>query len=230
MSLLAASYLFFLGVLMPVLCIRAFFKLKAIEKFPPKLALRLDALIMHALVFLFAWFVWRSFRLPVFPPYAIQVKHVVSGLGILLVFVAGMYPMWKTNALKKRERVYRSVPQAPREMGAWIVVACSAGFAEEIAYRGVLFGILMYWIENWWVAALLCAAAFALGHAIQGWKGVLIIFAMSVIFQGLVWYTGTLYVAIAVHAIYDIIAGFVYLWLYQKTASEVSATATASVM
>ncbi len=61
-------------------------------------------------------------------------------------------------------------------------------------------------------------------------RHVLIIFAMSVIFQGLVWYTGTLYVAMAVHAIYDVIAGFAYLRLYKQTAPQVSSAAPASVV
>jgi membrane protease YdiL (CAAX protease family) len=112
----------------------------------------------------------------------------------------------------------------------WIVISITAGFTEEIAYRGVLFGILFYWIPNWWVAALLCAVAFALGHAIQGAKSTLIIFGMSIVFQGLVWYTGTLYVAMVVHAIYDIIAGFAYLRLYKLTAPQLSSVAPLNVV
>jgi len=230
MSLLADFYVLFLGVLLPVLCLLSYFKLKTDGKLPSKPVLRLDALIMLALIFLFAWLVWRSIHRPVFPSYAIQLKHLVIGFGVLVLFVSGMYPMWKTNAVKKRERIYRSMPQKASEMGSWIAVALSAGFVEEFAYRRVLFGILFYWFPNWWAAALLCAAAFALGHGIQGWKGVLIIFGMSLIFQSLVWYTGTLYVAMVVHAIYDAIAGFAYARFYKRTAPEVNTAASASVV
>jgi membrane protease YdiL (CAAX protease family) len=230
MSIAAALYVFLIGVLLPTLCVLSYFKAKAGANSPPKAVLRIEALVMHGMFFFFAWFVRRSFHQPAFPPYVIQWKHLALGLAVLIVFVCGMYPMWKFNAARKRERLYRSVPQAASEMPAWIAVSLSAGFVEETVYRGVLFGILFYWIPNWWAAALLCAAAFALGHGIQGWKGVLIIFAMSVIFQGLVWYSDTLYVAMVVHAIYDITAGFAYLRLYKQTAPQVSSAALASVV
>jgi membrane protease YdiL (CAAX protease family) len=226
----AAYYGFLIGVFVPVICIRSYFRLKAGARFPPKPALRRQTLNVHGILFFFAWFVWRSFGQQVFPSYAIQWKHAALGLAILIIFVCGMYPIWKSNAVCKRDRVYRNAPQAANEMPGWIAISITAGFAEEIAYRGVLFGILMYWIQNWWAAALLCALAFALGHAIQGWKATLIIFVMSVIFQGLVWYTGTLYVAMVVHAIYDVIAGFAYLRLYKLTAPEVSTAAAPSVV
>jgi membrane protease YdiL (CAAX protease family) len=230
MSFLAAYYVAFMGVLLPALCVRSYFRLKAGARFPPKRALHRQTVIMHALMFLFAWYVWRSFDQPVFPHYTFQWTHAAAGLAILVILPCVMYPTWKANAAQNRERVYRTRPQSPEEMPAWILISLTAGFAEEIAYRGVLFGVLMYWIGNWWAAALLSAVAFALGHAIQGWKGILIIFVMSVIFQWLVRFSGTLYVAIVVHAVYDMIAGYCYMRLYKQTAPQVSATAATSVV
>jgi membrane protease YdiL (CAAX protease family) len=230
MSFAAAYYVFLIGVFMPVLCIRSYFRLKAGARFPPKSVLRQQTIIIHGILFFFAWIVWRSFGEQIFPPYAFQWKRLALGLGILIVFVCAMYPYWKYNSVRKRDRIYRNAPQASNEMPGWIAISLTAGFAEEFAYRGVLFGILFHWIPNWWAAALLCAAAFALGHAIQGWKGTLIIFVMSVIFQGLVWYTGTLYIAMATHAVYNVIAGFAYLRLYKQTAPQVSSATPASVV
>jgi membrane protease YdiL (CAAX protease family) len=230
MNFLAAYYVFLIGVFMPVICVRSYFRLKAGARFPKKKALRIQTIIIHGILFFFAWMVCRSFGQQVFPPYEIQWKHLIVGFAILLGFVSTMYGLWKSNAVEKRERVYRNAPQSPDEMPGWIAVSISAGFAEEIAYRGVLFGILMYWIQNWWAAALLCAIAFALGHAIQGWKSALYIFAMSVIFQWFVFFSGTLYLAMAVHALYDVIAGFAYLRLYKQTAPQVTAAAPASVV
>jgi membrane protease YdiL (CAAX protease family) len=230
MSFLAGYYLFFIGVFLPAICIRSYFRLKAGARFPPKPALRKQTLIIHGLLFLFAWFVWRSFDQPIFLPYTIRWNHLAVAVAILSVFVCGMYPVWKSNSVRKRERVYRNAPQASNEIPAWIMISISAGFAEEFAYRGVMFGILFYWLGNWWGAAALCALAFALGHAIQGLKSILIIFAMSVVFQWLVRYTGTLYVAMVIHAVYDVIAGFAYLRLYKQTASQVNSAAAASVV
>jgi membrane protease YdiL (CAAX protease family) len=83
----------------------------------------------------------------------------------------------------------------------------AASVAEEAAYRGVGMSILWYYLGNPWLAALLCAAAFSLGHSTQGWKSASVIFAMALAFHGLVALTGTLVLAMVVHAIYDFVAG-----------------------
>jgi hypothetical protein len=53
---------------------------------------------------------------------------------------------------------------------------------------------------------------------------------MSIIFQGLVWFTGTLYVGMVVHACYDIIAGVAYLYLWKKTAPQADIAAPTGVI
>jgi hypothetical protein len=53
---------------------------------------------------------------------------------------------------------------------------------------------------------------------------------MAIIFQAVVFFTGTLYIAMAAHALYDVIAGFAYLRLYKQTAPQVGAAAPASVV
>jgi membrane protease YdiL (CAAX protease family) len=230
MSLAAAYYVFLIGVLLPAVCVRSYFKLKAGARFPRKPGFFKSTLITLGVIFAIALLVWRSFGLPLFPTYAIRLKDVAVGLATVIVFACAMHPRWKYKATHSRDEVFRRVPQASNEMGWWIAVSITAGIAEEFAYRGVLFGILIHWIPNWWAAALLCALAFALGHSIQGSKNVVIIFTMSVIFQALVWFTGTLYIAMAAHAIYDVIAGFTYLRLYKQTAPQVNAAAPASVV
>jgi membrane protease YdiL (CAAX protease family) len=220
MSFAAIFYVLLIGVFLPVQCIWSYYKMKAGAPIPSKNVSRISALIMHALMFLLAFLTWRSFDLPMFPRQAIAWKEVGFGLAVLAVFLSFMIPLWKKKAMTNPQKVYLSVPQRSNELGLWAVVSLSAGFVEEIVYRGVLFGILDYWLKNWWAAAILCAIAFGIGHAIQGWKGAAIIFGMSVIFQGLVYFTGGLYIAMAVHAIYDFIAGVMYLYFWNHGAKD----------
>jgi membrane protease YdiL (CAAX protease family) len=180
---------------------------------------------MHAIFLLLALLTSQRLQLLLFPSIFPERKDLATGAAALLLMVGAMYPLWKASAIKKREKVYRRLPQSYSELGWWTAVSLSAGFVEEIVYRGVLFRILQYWFENWRIAAVLCALVFALGHAIQGGKSSLIIFAISVAFQGLVWATGTLYVAMAVHAIFDFVAGFAYATLYKKTAPRAAPSA-----
>jgi membrane protease YdiL (CAAX protease family) len=226
MRLVAIYYVGVIGVLLPWICVRAYFKMKGGARFPPKILQRRNALAMHAMMFLVAYFTLRAFHIPMFPPAVIGWKKIGYGFATLIVFLAAMIPLWKMRAMKFPLRTYRSMPQASNEMWIWALVSASAGFVEEIVYRGVLFGILFYWLNNWWAAAILCAVAFALGHSIQGWKAAAIIFVMSVIFQGLVYFTGTLYIAMAVHAIYDFTAGSMYLYFWNHGAKEKLAAAT----
>ncbi len=230
MGVPAAIYVFLIGVLLPVLCVRSYFRLKSGGRFPSKPTYFKNTLISLGVILALAIAVWRSFGLPIFPVYTIRLKDLAIGLGTVLVFALAMYPRWKYKVIHSREEVFRRVPQDTNEMGWWIAVSVMAGFAEEFAYRGVLFGILIYRNPNWWAVAILCALSFALAHAIQGWSGAAIIFVMAIIFQGIVLFTGTLYIAMAAHALYDIIAGFAYLRLYKQTAPQVSAAAPAGIM
>ena len=59
-------------------------------------------------------------------------------------------------------------------------------------------------------AALLTAVVFSISHSLQGWKSMAIIFGFAIAFQGIAWISGSLYIGMAVHALYDIAAGFCY--------------------
>jgi membrane protease YdiL (CAAX protease family) len=226
LRLVAIYYVGAVGVLLPFVCVRSYFKLKAGAPLPSKNLQRLNALVMHVIMFAVVFLTLRSFRILMFPPAVIGWKEIGCGFATLIIFLAAMIPFWKKRAMAHPDKIYKATPQASSELWLWAIVSASAGFVEEIVYRGVLFGILDYWLKNWWAAAILCAASFALGHSIQGWKGVAIIFVMSVIFQGLVYLTGTLYVAMAVHAVYDFTAGLMYLYFWNHGAKEKLAAAT----
>ncbi len=166
MSLAAAYYVFLIGILLPVVCVRSYFKLKAGARFPPKPGFFKSTLITLGIIFAIALLVWRSFHLPLFPAYEIRLKDVAIGFATVIVFVCAMYPRWKYKSFThSRDEVFPSrATSVGIKLGWWIAVGVAAGIAEEFAYRGVLFGILIYWIPNWWAASSLCALAFALGH------------------------------------------------------------------
>ena len=228
MSAISLYFLFLAGILAPVLSVRSYFKLKAGAPFPSKSRLTRQIVVMELVFLAFSLLVWRDTGMTLFPRHFPQSRDWGVGALVLIVFVAFMYPIWRHNARTQRERVYKRMPTSEAELPMWSVLSLLAGTVEEITYRGVLFGILFWWLEKWWVAAVLCALSFALGHAIQGWKGTLIIFGMSLIFQGLVRFTGSLYVAMAVHTVFDVVAGFAYLHFYRSTAELQSAAETAT--
>jgi membrane protease YdiL (CAAX protease family) len=56
-------------------------------------------------------------------------------------------------------------------------------------------------------AAIVAAAVFGFSHILQGWKSAVISGVVALALQGLVIWSGSLYIAIAMHAIYDLAAG-----------------------
>jgi len=219
-SLAAVYYVCLIGVLIPALCFRSYLKLQAGAPFPKKPGVYQGTIFVLSCLFLQAGLIWQSFGLQVFAYYETNWKDAAIGTAFLALFLAVIAPRWKFKSFHERDQVYRMMPQSPTELAWWTMVSFCAGVFEEVIYRGVLFGIFMYWFGSWWVAALLCALAFALAHAIQGWKNMAIIFFMGLAFQGLVLMTGTLYMAMAVHTIYDFIAGAVFFYLWEEPVGE----------
>jgi membrane protease YdiL (CAAX protease family) len=102
--------------------------------------------------------------------------------------------------------VYALAPQSGREVGLLGATIVAASLAEEVAYRGVLLAILRFMLGTTALAIAISAAAFAIAHATQGIRSGVLIFAVALIMHWLVWVTGTLVLAMVVHAIYDVIS------------------------
>jgi membrane protease YdiL (CAAX protease family) len=104
------------------------------------------------------------------------------------------------------------MPRDSTERALWLTSSIAAGISEELVYRGVLTELLARTTTTGSLvaAALVSAGVFAVSHYMQGWKSMAIIYAMALLFQALAWYSGSLYVPMAVHALYDIAAGLHY--------------------
>src|SRR3954447_604741 len=63
------------------------------------------------------------------------------------------------------------IPRTTAER-AWIPgLALTAGFGEELLYRGYFIAVLGPWL-SWWGAAAVSAVCFGLAHQVQGWARV----------------------------------------------------------
>jgi membrane protease YdiL (CAAX protease family) len=90
-------------------------------------------------------------------------------------------------------------------------LSLTAGFCEEFLYRGFFIVALAPWF-GWWGAAALSLALFAVAHLYQGWGGVLKTGIVGILFTAAVAVSGSLWPAIAMHALIDLGAG-VMAWL-----------------
>lgn len=70
-------------------------------------------------------------------------------------------------------RLRRLMPACGVEVVAFAVVCLTAGVCEELLYRGWLVNILLVASGSTWVAVMVGAIVFGIGHAYQGVKGIL---------------------------------------------------------
>jgi membrane protease YdiL (CAAX protease family) len=100
--------------------------------------------------------------------------------------------------------------RSPREAAAFQAMAVTAGLTEEIIFRGFVM-LTLALVAPFWAAALAGAVIFILFHAYQGVAGMTRIIPITVVLTGLVVLGETLWPAILVHIVVDMVGGIV-LW------------------
>jgi membrane protease YdiL (CAAX protease family) len=138
---------------------------------------------------------------------------VVGGVGFFAVQVASVHRSAAARAtvraqLDSRPAVRLISPTTRRELRTFTALAATAGFCEEVLFRGYLFWFLSTLLPS--AAAILAAiAAFGVGHVYQGMRDVFLTAAVGAIALGLYLLTGSLAAPIAVHATVDQANGFI---------------------
>lgn len=113
-----------------------------------------------------------------------------------------------------RERVKRQIigagellPRTRVELQTFTWVALTAGFCEEVFFRGFFMGYLLVLSHSTWIAIAVSSVLFGVGHAYQGVKGVAVTGLAGLAFACVYVVTGSLWFSIGIHALVDINAG-----------------------
>src|SRR5690606_3922020 len=122
-------------------------------------------------------------------------------------------------SLRQQAQEFTSVLPHKRQDLYWFGgVSLTAGFCEEFLFRGYFIWAMAPW-QGWWGAAALSLAIFALGHAYQGWSGVLRTGIVGALFTLVVAVLDSLWPAIVLHALLDLGQGtMAWLALREQTA------------
>ena len=208
-GLLGVYHLGLFGVLIPYLAIKSARALSA-RPLPPKVKFLRSQIVVLILFFVFSAFVARREWIDVFPRAVPGARTVALGAALLVALVMLMRPMWRKRVEERSRNVWLFMPRTRHERFLWIGCSVAAGVSEETTYRGVMFALLWRLTGSAVAAALIAAAVFSISHVLQGAKSMAIIFGFALAFQGLSWLSGSLYVAMAVHALYDVTAGLSY--------------------
>ncbi len=87
----------------------------------------------------------------------------------------------------------------------WVAVSFTAGFCEEIAFRGYLMTRLRILgkFQSWLLPSLISAVAFGICHAYQGIPGFILVTVYGLLFSWLYIKTGRLWPCIIAHFLQD---------------------------
>ena len=224
---LAAVFLVF-HAYVPFAAWRARARLAGRAWLPPRARYLSNAIGTQVFFLAVAFGVAYALRIPLYPRALPRATDLLLGLAVLAALVAFMRPRWRRAVRKGDRRLYFFMPTGGREQGLWAALSLAAGFGEETTYRGVIYWILFALTGRWWLAGLLGALVFAGAHAFQSRTSMMLIFVFALLFQALAIATGALYVSMAVHALYDVIAGFTYSRLGRELGYRVDGAPAAA--
>ena len=107
------------------------------------------------------------------------------------------------------------LPTSLLEIIVWIGVSITAGICEELAFRGFLQRQFHALTGNIGLAVLAQGVVFGLFHAYQGWKNVVVISLLGVLFGALAAWRRNLRANVIVHAWADIWGGWLQLLIWR---------------
>ncbi|MHC4841410.1 MAG: CPBP family intramembrane glutamic endopeptidase [Planctomycetota bacterium] len=113
------------------------------------------------------------------------------------------------------------IPKTRKEKGFWLVISLHAGVCEEIFYRAFMVLLLTNWLPLW-AACTVMTLVFGLGHMYQGVRGVVSTAILGGIFLGMYLLTGSLWLSIVSHTLYDVSMGFLASWAIRHERSAVT--------
>lgn len=126
---------------------------------------------------------------------------VLAGMGYLL----GMNNMSTVDEMKRR--IGSLLPQGSLEICLWIALSVTAGFCEEVIFRGYFQKQFAALLKSAWAGILVQALIFGASHAYEGWKQMLRIAVFGILFGLLVHWRKSLRPAMMAHFAQDALAG-----------------------
>jgi membrane protease YdiL (CAAX protease family) len=207
----SAIYVLLVLVVMPLGAVRSKGLIageRAGRRLPNKSDILTRALFVQVLLFAMSFVVARGHGMALWRWTGVHLTTIGIAIGALALLLAVGALSWHLRSPDERRGLWMRhlLPGTSTQWALWLALSIAAGVAEETAYRGVLVVILSSLTASFLLAALLSAAAFAIVHYPQGAKSVGWVFALGLVMQAVVSATGTLYVAMGVHAVYDVTA------------------------
>jgi uncharacterized protein len=146
------------------------------------------------------WNSWGTFWTDVGIAFGFWV--VVLGMLFAMRFLLG-----QNN--QQMEATKLLIPRTYGEMAAWVVLSVTAGFCEELIFRGYMQRQFLALTGRVEAAVVLQALVFGAAHLYQGWKGAVAITVYGALFGALAVWRKSLRPGMIQHASQDTFSGIV---------------------
>lgn len=212
---------FLLLVLLPILSLRSGELTDGVElQLPPKKHLFYTnglSLIIGASIILT---IWNGYHRPWaslgFSYILLQKKAIMAIIFLSIFYVLDIIYSVFVDLDKRLDEIQKLsdiLPTNFAEYRHYTFLAFSAGFCEEIMFRGYLVPYLESLTQgisySSHIAVLVPAIAFGLNHMYQGWKAILKIVFVAVMFGYIFLWTESIWIVIIIHVLIDLISGYV---------------------
>jgi membrane protease YdiL (CAAX protease family) len=107
------------------------------------------------------------------------------------------------------------LPKSLIEISLWILLCLTAGFCEEIAFRGYLQKQFHAFTGSIAIAVVLQGIVFGIAHGYQGWKNVVVITALGILYGMMAAWRRNLRVTMISHAWSDAWEGWIKFVLFR---------------
>ena len=182
-----------------------------------RLPLYLATILFELSLFLYVWLLGlRRTRTPLRALIGgrwSSMRDVVNDVGAAIAFwlVVAMVLLILGKILGENTAGLRSMkpllPQGPVEMAVWAILCATAGFCEELIFRGYLQRQFLAITGRIDFAIILQAVVFGMGHMYEGWKGVITIMVYGALFGVLAVIKKSLRPGMIQHAGQDLFSG-----------------------
>lgn len=135
---------------------------------------------------------------------------VSAWFGTLLVIAMAAIAMGMDHSgsiEEARKQIGFLAPQSGLEVVLWICLSATAGFCEEVLFRGYLQMQFSRLLRNRWVAVVVVSILFGLGHGYEGPQRMLLIALLGLAFGIMSLLRNSLRPAMMAHTLQDTISG-----------------------
>ncbi len=225
---------FLLGIIMPFRSIQAQKQIKQLEyNTPTKIQMYWIngfGLWAMAVIVLLVWYFSDRMVMDIglgWPPPALDRVSSILVTVFVILYLLDVGSELATKALREKtfQRWISDMPFLPAKDVEWLhfnFLSLSAGICEEIVFRGFfityLYSLLQFLPLHiaQTLAILFPAIIFGFVHYYQGWKAMLKISLMAILFGYVFVLTGSLWLLILLHFLVDLLGGSFSWWLHQR--------------